>query len=537
VLPQPPDGGWGWMVVLACFIVNVCTRAVTRCISIFFMEFQSHFQKDYATTAWINSMVDCLTMLCAPIGSLLSSHFGCRATVMAGGLFSSAGFIMASFATSIEMLYVFLGVFAGFGFSLCYSPSIVMVTKYFRRRRALATGLAMSGSGVGTFLLAPLVQYLLDVFSWRGALLLLGAFVSNLCVCGALLRPIHLQYSCYAMRITLVGKTDGSVGHSTLGGTKKNAQGEKKRPMAVTLTTAPLTSRHSPGRVGTERANGNNGTDARAVPPVFRTDPGMEAWTVAMAGPPDRGCSAGAGACARGAWGRLVNAAGKLRRNYGFVVQREFVVFWASVMLMAYGCSTPFVYLVPYAQSHGVPPGMAALLLSVLGIVDIAGNISYGWLTDRPSVRKHRGLFYMVAVGLEGVWSLLLPLMASFPLLMVYAVLYGYFDGAYVTLISVVTADLVGPVHVSSAVGLVFFMHAVPYLIAPPVAGWLVDITGTYTAAFLVSGMAMILSALLFGVVSCFRSYCAKREPKEPMAESTAMVRNDTFSSDKSGVT
>ncbi|XP_032818969.1 monocarboxylate transporter 12-like [Petromyzon marinus] len=484
VLPQPPDGGWGWMVVLACFIVNVCTRAVTRCISIFFMEFQSHFQKDYATTAWINSMVDCLTMLCAPIGSLLSSHFGCRATVMAGGLFSSAGFIMASFATSIEMLYVFLGVFAGFGFSLCYSPSIVMVTKYFRRRRALATGLAMSGSGVGTFLLAPLVQYLLDVFSWRGALLLLGAFVSNLCVCGALLRPIHLQ-----------AELEPSVG------------------------------------------NGNNGTDARAVPPVFRTDPGMEAWTVAMAGPPDRGCSAGAGACARGAWGRLVNAAGKLRRNYGFVVQREFVVFWASVMLMAYGCSTPFVYLVPYAQSHGVPPGMAALLLSVLGIVDIAGNISYGWLTDRPSVRKHRGLFYMVAVGLEGVWSLLLPLMASFPLLMVYAVLYGYFDGAYVTLISVVTADLVGPVHVSSAVGLVFFMHAVPYLIAPPVAGWLVDITGTYTAAFLVSGMAMILSALLFGVVSCFRSYCAKREPKEPMAESTAMVRNDTFSSDKSGVT
>lgn len=35
-----------------------------RCLSIFFVEFQLHFEKDYSTTAWIHSMVDCMTMLC-----------------------------------------------------------------------------------------------------------------------------------------------------------------------------------------------------------------------------------------------------------------------------------------------------------------------------------------------------------------------------------------------------------------------------------------------------------------------------------------
>lgn len=65
-----------------------------------------------------------------------------------------------------------------------------MVGCYFRERTALAYGIGMSGSGIGTFVLAPVVQLLIDLYSWRGALLVLSAFVANLCVCGALLRPM-----------------------------------------------------------------------------------------------------------------------------------------------------------------------------------------------------------------------------------------------------------------------------------------------------------------------------------------------------------
>lgn len=84
-------------------------------------------------------------------------------------------------------------VCAGLGFALCYTPAIVMVGCYFRQRTALAYGIGLSGSGIGTFVLAPVVQLLIDLYSWRGALLVLSAFVANLCVCGALLRPITLQ--------------------------------------------------------------------------------------------------------------------------------------------------------------------------------------------------------------------------------------------------------------------------------------------------------------------------------------------------------
>ncbi|KAK6329385.1 hypothetical protein J4Q44_G00013630 [Coregonus suidteri] len=142
----PPDGGWGWMIVAGCFLVTVCTRAVTRCISIFFVEFQMHFGADYSGTAWIHSLVDCTTMLCAPLGSFIGNHLSCRIAVILGGFLSSFGLVLSSFATSLEYLYLTLGVLTA------------MVGSYFCERKALAYGIAMSGSGIGTFILAPVVQ-------------------------------------------------------------------------------------------------------------------------------------------------------------------------------------------------------------------------------------------------------------------------------------------------------------------------------------------------------------------------------------------
>ena len=78
---------------------------------------------------------------------------------------------------------------------------------------------------------------------------------------------------------------------------------------------------------------------------------------------------------------------------------------------------------------------------------------------------------YMLAVGLEGFSCFLVPLLQSFPLLVPFALLYGYFDGAYVALIPVLTSDFVGPAYLSSALGVVYFLHAIPYLISPPIGG------------------------------------------------------------------
>ncbi|XP_009073320.1 PREDICTED: monocarboxylate transporter 12 [Acanthisitta chloris] len=425
---SPPDGGWGWMIVAGCFLVTICTRAVTRCISIFFVEFQAYFGQDYARTAWIHSIVDCATMLCAPLGSLISNHVSCQVGIMLGGLLASTGLILSSFATSLEHLYLSLGVLTGLGFALCYSPAIAMVGKYFNKRKALAYGIAMSGSGIGTFILAPVVQLLIEQFSWRGALLILGGFVLNLCVCGALMRPISLK---------------------------------EDRKTAPEFLEQDYVSE----------------TEKQDLKRMSICSPLIKVWS--------HECS----------W-----------KEYDFLLMPGFMVLAVSVLFMAYGCSPLFVYLVPYALSVGVSHHQAAFLMSILGVIDIIGNITFGWLTDRRCLKKHRYFCYLFAVGMDGLCCLFLPVLHNFPLLVPFSFTFGYFDGAYVTLIPVMTADVVGTSSLSSALGVVYFLHAIPYLVSPPVAGWLVDTTGSYTASFLLCGFSMIFSSMLL----CFARLAKK---------------------------
>lgn len=73
----------------------------------------------------------------------------------------------------------------------------------------------------------------------------------------------------------------------------------------------------------------------------------------------------------------------KSREEFGFLLIPDFLILSVSFLFLAYGCSAPVVYLVPYALSVGVEYQHAAFLMSIFGISGIVGNITFGWLTDR----------------------------------------------------------------------------------------------------------------------------------------------------------
>ncbi|GIY91825.1 monocarboxylate transporter 14 [Caerostris extrusa] len=143
--------------------------------------------------AWVGSLLAGFYLIAGPIVSGLANTYGTRPVTIIGTVVSAISFAVASLSPNVEYLCLAFGVCGGIGFGFIYLPAVVTVGFYFDRRRAFATGLAVCGSGVGTFIMAPLVQYLLYAFDWRGTMLILAGIVLNCAFFGALFRPLQVS--------------------------------------------------------------------------------------------------------------------------------------------------------------------------------------------------------------------------------------------------------------------------------------------------------------------------------------------------------
>ncbi|KAM6924643.1 monocarboxylate transporter 2-like isoform 1-T1 [Xenentodon cancila] len=188
---SPPDGGWGWAVVVGAFISIGFSYAFPKSLTIYFKEIQEYFSVSYSEIAWLSSVMLASMYAGGPVSSIFVNRYGSRPVVMLGGLLVSTAMVLASFGTTIIHLYLCVGVIGGFGLAFNLQPSLTIIGTYFHVKRPIANGLAMTGSPVVLFTLAPLNQLLFDSFGWRGSFLILGSIVLNCCVAGALMRPVN----------------------------------------------------------------------------------------------------------------------------------------------------------------------------------------------------------------------------------------------------------------------------------------------------------------------------------------------------------
>jgi len=148
-------------VVAASFMVNLIADGITFSFGIIYLEFLQTFNAGKGSTMWIGSLFMAMPLLCGPIASFLTDRYGCRKVTMVGAVLAATGFVLSALSDSMLLLLVTFGL-AGFGLALCYVAAVVIVAYWFERRRSLATGISQCGSGIGTFIFAPLTQYLLS---------------------------------------------------------------------------------------------------------------------------------------------------------------------------------------------------------------------------------------------------------------------------------------------------------------------------------------------------------------------------------------
>ncbi|XP_051851088.1 monocarboxylate transporter 6 [Antechinus flavipes] len=190
---EQTESSWSWVVLLATVVTQGLTLGFPTCIGIFFTDLQRDFQASNSETSWFPSIQISLLHAGGPICSMLVEHFGCRVTVMLGGVLASSGMVASSFSRSLSQLYITAGFITGLGMSFSFQAGITVLGYYFFYHRTLANALASAGVSIGITLWPLLSRYLLESFGWRGTFLIFGGVFLHCCVCGAVMRPVALK--------------------------------------------------------------------------------------------------------------------------------------------------------------------------------------------------------------------------------------------------------------------------------------------------------------------------------------------------------
>jgi MFS family permease len=165
----------GWFVVAAAFAVTFVGFGSAYTFSAFVEPLQRDFGASRGSVSLVFSLAGFLYFGLGIISGPLADRFGSRPLAVAGMIVTGLGLAAASAAQSLPQVYVAYGLGVGLGVGCAYVPAIGAVQRWFVRRRGFASGLAVSGIGVGTLVMPPLASFLIGMLGWRGAYLALGA--------------------------------------------------------------------------------------------------------------------------------------------------------------------------------------------------------------------------------------------------------------------------------------------------------------------------------------------------------------------------
>jgi predicted MFS family arabinose efflux permease len=174
------DSPRAWVVVAAAFLATFVVFGIVYSFGAFFDSMAEDFGTGKGATALMFSITTAFYFGLGLVSGKAADRVGPRPLLVVAAAVLGVALVLTSRVPSIWLGYLTYGVGVGIAVACAYVPMVATVGAWFLRRRTAALGVAVAGIGVGTLVVAPLSERLIDAHGWRTAYVVLGVAGSAL---------------------------------------------------------------------------------------------------------------------------------------------------------------------------------------------------------------------------------------------------------------------------------------------------------------------------------------------------------------------
>ncbi|KAM9395874.1 monocarboxylate transporter 9-like isoform 2-T2 [Salvelinus alpinus] len=452
------DGGWGWVIVVACFMAQFLAYGSPQSVGVLYPQWLHAFQEGKGMTAWVGSLVSGVGLIASPVCSACVDNFGARPVTIFSGVMVAGGLMLSAFAPNVQFLIFSYGIVVGLGCGLVYAATLTITCQYFDKRRGLALGIVTTGTSVGGFLYATAQNELILLFDLDGCLLIIGALALNLMACAGFMRPLNMP-AYYLKQKAALERTEEQLFENPPADDLKTTPGIGER----TLTVKDLLIIIDAKDITITTTNKKGGFMAgSAIVKIIKEK--------------------------RQAYSKYMHS------TADFLHDRNFMALCIAIFLFSLGAFPPVLFMEDVAQSEGLIDEVSIIpLVSIVAVTAGMGKLTLGILAD---VRWINSLFlYAFTLLGTGAALLLIPISKSYVGLQTLSAVVGFFSGNW-SLTSYITTKIVGLDKLTQAHGILMFFGGFGIVLGPPVVGCFFDWTQSYDLAFYFSGGSVLLGGV-----------------------------------------
>ena len=176
-LGKAPRFFYGYIVVVLALLIMLIVYGTRTSFGVFFKPLLGEFGWTRASISGAMTLSLITQGAWGVIMGRLTDKVGPRLVITLCCFLSGLGFLLMSQVNSLWQIYVYYGVIIGFGMGGVFVGLLATVSRWFVKRRGTMMGIVLTGLGASILIVSPVATWLISVFDWRYAYVIMGGVV------------------------------------------------------------------------------------------------------------------------------------------------------------------------------------------------------------------------------------------------------------------------------------------------------------------------------------------------------------------------